>query len=344
MVVHGEEATAPDTIWIKGDEGCPLATKAQSTSEDSAQFQSLNASTHSFYSQFRDLLKNVYDYTPESLSYEKAYDIFDLIYVASIHNASFTGNVTAEQLFQLRTLADSAEFNTNYNQSMTGRSVGGQTLLGGIFSQLNQTVSSKGKLKFSLLAGSYDNFLASFGLMNLTAANADFYGLPRYASTMSFELFTEDNVTAFPTNIDDLNVRFSFRNGSDAGTLPTPYPLFGGSALSLPWKDFSARIKQRAITSVGQWCTVCNATQSFCPAPSSAIATATSTAEARNGGSGMSNAVAGVIGGAIVLGIVLVSGLAFWLVRRRKNPGVGEGITHVGAGPMKKSSLESASL
>ncbi|KAH7416718.1 histidine phosphatase superfamily [Cadophora sp. MPI-SDFR-AT-0126] len=341
VVLHGEESTAPDTIWIKGDEGCTATTKFQGTFEESAEFASRTESTRVFYQQFWDVLKNVYDYTPDMLSYDKAYDIFDLINVATIHNASLASNITDEQLFQLRTLADSAEFGYNYNRTQTGRSIGGQTLLGGIFAQLNQTVSSKGKLKFSLLAGSYDNFMASFGLMNLTSANADFYGLPSYASTMSFELFTEEDTTSFPTNLDDLNVRFLFRNGSDAGATPTVYPLFGGTATSLPWGEFSAQIKARAITSVGQWCSACNATQSFCPSNSGSSSTTPSVSEPENddgGSGGISNAVAGVIGAVVTLAVVALAGLAFWLVRRKRAPS--STVEH--AVPMeKKTSLSS---
>lgn len=341
VVLHGEESTAPDTIWIKGDEGCPSATKFQGTFEDSAEFASLNEGTRPFYQQFWDVLKNVYDYTPELLSYEKAYDIFDLINVATIHNASLASNITDDQLFQLRTLADSAEFGYNYNRTMTGRSIGGQTLLGGIFAQLNQTVSSKAKLKFSLLAGSYDNFMASCGLMNLTVANADFYGLPAYASTMSFELFTEAKVTTFPSNVNDLNVRFLFRNGSDAGASPIAYPLFGGSAISLSWSEFSAQIKARAITSVGQWCSSCNATQSFCPSDAGTSSNTPTLSEAENSSSGgISNAVAGVIGAVVTLAVVALAGLAFWLVKRKKTPTHAATVKH-GVPIEKKTSLSS---
>lgn len=224
---------------------------------------------------------------------------------------------------------------------MPARSIGGETLLGGIFTQLNQTVSSKGKLKFSLLAGSYDNFMASFGLMNLTSANTDFFGLPLYASTMSLELFTTTDMMTFPSNTDDLNVRFLFRNGSDAGSQLTVYPLFGGSALSLSWKDFSVQIKQRAITSVGQWCSACNATQSFCPVSSTAAVTEAGAGSSR---SRISNAVAGVIGAMVTVGVALLAGFVFWLARRRQNAR-GTAATQVEAAPRieKTKSLESGS-
>merc|ERR1711977_305766 len=92
------------------------------------------------------------------------------------------------------------------------------------------------------------------------------------------------------------------------GTTPIVYPLFGGTATSLSWNEFSAQIKARAIISVGQWCSACNATQSFCPADSGSSSTTPSvsgTDNEGNGSGGISNATAG---------------LAFWLVKRKRAP------------------------
>lgn len=72
--------------------------------------------------------------------------------------------------------------------------------------QLQQTVDSKGAQKMSVFVGSYDTFLSFFGLANLTDASPDFKGLPAYASILVFELFTETNMTSFPSNTDDLIV------------------------------------------------------------------------------------------------------------------------------------------
>lgn len=109
---------------------------------------------------------------------------------------------------------------------------------------MNQIVSSQDRLKLSLLAGSYDTFLAFFGLSNLTAVSDDFYGLPDYASTMAFELFTVDNVASFPSSTDDLRVRFLFRNGTTEGDVLTTFPLFGGQEGSLSYSDFVSGLER----------------------------------------------------------------------------------------------------
>jgi hypothetical protein len=313
VYLSGADANSPNTIWIKGDDACPTSAKAQKSFENSTEFQSRVETTRSFYEGFWDLVENVYDYTREKMSYANAYDIFDLINVANIHNSTVPRNISSEDLFQLRTLADSAEFGYNYNASEPARAIGGRTLMGGIWRQLNQTVSGGGKLKLSLLAGSYDTFLAFFGISDLINVDPNFYGLPDYASTLAFELFTEEDMTSFPTDLNTLNVRFLFKNGT-TGALEQ-FPLFGSTGDALSWADFSARVQERGITTVGQWCDVCGATEDFClPYQTDAQSQSSS-----GGSGGLSKAEAGVIGAMVTLGVVAILGaLAFVLLRRRK--------------------------
>lgn len=318
VVLHGEEADAPDAIWLKGDEGCPVATEAQKNFKSSAEFKKRDEASRTFYESFWVNIDDVYDYQQSNMSYTNAYDIFDLLNVASIHNASSNGNITEEELFQLRTLADSAEFGSNYNSSEPGRSIGGQAFAGVVLDQLNQTVSMKGKQKFALMAGSYDTFLAFFGLANLTSSSSDFFGLPHYAATMSFELFSSETVDAFPESTDSLRVRFLFRNGSDDGEALRTFPLFGGSEDSMSYNEFVSAMQEIAITSAEGWCNVCQSDLLFCAAYNSTSPSSARSEQGKAGG-GMSNAVAGVIGAMVTLGVVAIIGsLVFFLLHRRQ--------------------------
>lgn len=313
VVLHGEEEESPDTIWLKGDESCPTARTSMKTFENSAEFKKREEETKSFYESFWDILQKVYDYEYRHLSYKNAYDIFDLLNVASIHNASMAGNVTVEELFQLRTLADSAEFGFRYSENEPGRAIGGETFAGAVLDQLNEIVSSKGKLKFAFLAGSYDTFLSFFGLSKLTSASPDFFGLPDYASTMSFELFTETDVEEFPSTTDDLRVRFLFRNGSDDGAPLRRFNLFESSEESMSWADFVSSMTDIAITSAEEWCRICQSDLLFCSAYNKASVSAVPSEH-----KGMSTAVAGVIGAMTTLGaVMLIGAIAFVLIRRR---------------------------
>lgn len=310
VTLQGVKANSPDTIWIKGDESCPTLDASLSALESSAPFTSLVASTRPFYESFYPALQSVSDIrSPSTLSFASAYDIFDLLNVARIHNASTTP-ISDADLFQLRTLADAAEFAASYSAADAARSTGARTFAGAVLAQLTKTVASAGALKFSLLAGSYDTFLGFAGLADLTAASADFFGLPEYASTMSFELVSASSSLA----TEDLRVRFLFRNGTE-GAL-TAFPLFGGKEETLSWAQFVQEMQARAITTVEGWCGACQSEVDFCK-----VYQVNGEVAAKKEG-GMSTAVAGVVGAMVTLGVVaLVGGFVFLIVRRRGSRG-----------------------
>lgn len=326
--LHAVSDNSPDTIWIKGDDSCPEYVTASKSFFDSDVFRERDEATRDFYASFYDALSDgVYNLKPEDMTYENAYSIFDLINVARIHNStSAARRVSDEDLLQLRTLADSAELGQNWNESQPARAIGAEALSGAILAQLNETVASRGELKFSLFAGSYDTFLAFFGLAGLLELDDNFHGLPDYASTMAFELFTEgDAAEEFPSNLDeDLRVRWLFRNGT-FGELET-FPIFGLSEDSMSWSKFVSEMGERAITDVGDWCTKCGATEDFCAAYADDGDDAVdASAEAETSGKGgMSNKVAGAIGALATLGVVSIIGaLAFVLGRRKQKTAAG---------------------
>lgn len=314
--VHGEPNEAPDTIWLKGDDGCPAYTKASNSYQTSVEYLSTVNSSRKFYSQFAEPLNNVMP--AENVTYAHAYDVFDLLNVGSIHNESFASVVTTPQLSQLRYYADALEWGHNYNLTQPARSIGGMTLAGGILRQLNQTVSTQGNLKFSLLAGSYDTFLAFFGLTNLTAVNADFMGLPGYASSMTFELFTDGNTSTFPRDTADLRVRFLFRNGTDESMPLIAFPLFDRASDSISYDEFVDELGSRAINSVGEWCSTCQSSDGFCSQDEYASSSGDSSSDVNydDSSSGLTAVHAGVIGAMTTLGVLAIIAVAVFFCRR----------------------------
>ncbi|KAK7431829.1 hypothetical protein QQZ08_001447 [Neonectria magnoliae] len=240
VTLHGINDNSPDTIWIRGDDSCPAYKNASKSFADSED---------NFYAGFYDVLADgVYNLKSENMTYANAYNIFDLV------NTSPARNVSDEDLLQLRTLADSAELGLNWNASQPARSIGAERCL------LNKTVATHGQLKFSLLAGSYDTFLAFFGVAELLDVSSDFHGLPDYAATMAFELFS-DNTTEFHDSDADLNVRWLFRNGTSDEL--TVFPLFGTDELVLSWQRFASYVEEPAILDIGDWCEQCSADEDF---------------------------------------------------------------------------------
>ena len=247
-------------------------------------------------------------------------------------------------MFQLRTLADNHEFNLAYNASDSIRSIAGSTLAAQIVQALNTSITSAGKnAKLTVQFGAYNSFQSFFGLANLSSLPGDngtnFMGVPDYASTMTFELFTTVAPNPYPSPAD-LQVRFYFHNGTTGNTsTPQVYPLFGSSTPEMSWMDFTSGMNKFAIGTQTQWCHACGNTTGVCASATSSGSSSTSSSSAgadanQKGGNGISTAVGGVIGAmvtlAVILGaealIMLVAGLR--LVRKSRS----------GSGPATNSS------
>lgn len=149
-----------------------------------------------------------------------------------------------------------------------------------------------------------------------------------YAISLAFELYTNADMNTFPSNTDDLHVRFLFKNGTD-GTL-TQVPLFGQKDTTLSWADFQTGINARAIKSASTWCTRCNTTAGFCSqrgiAPDSTFASASTTGYPMTScdrKSKLTLAQAGVIGAmtTLVLAAIAAAFIFLFFARRGKKTG-----------------------
>ncbi|OLL26377.1 Lysosomal acid phosphatase [Neolecta irregularis DAH-3] len=250
VVVNGLSANAPETIWLKGDENCPVATKSMHRYSQSTEFKDIQNSSADFYQSLKNVLDPVY--TDSQIGYQNAYGIFDYLNCESIQNNSSI--VTPHDLDQLRVLADQHEFALSYTPHSRDRSIGGMSFIGALIARLNETAFDPSrKSKLTYFAGSYDTFLAVFGLLGLSNLNQNFIGLPQYASMMSFELLAQDT--------SDLVVRFNFRNGTVEEMYS--YPLFGKDEIDLPWTEF-LELTKFAIRDAKGWCNACGLSTGFC--------------------------------------------------------------------------------
>jgi len=259
--------------------------------------------------------------------------------VAEIHNASLNTNIlTDAAFFQTRTLADNHEYNLAYNASSPVRAISGATLAAQIVGALNETITSSGQSKLNVQFGSYGTFFSFFGLAQLPAANSNFFGIPDYASFMTFELVTNNSAVPFPTPTD-ISVRFLFHNGTVSNSSsPVEYSLFGQQDPILPWATFVDEMNKFSIGNQNSWCTACGNTTGIC---------ATTSLSTSSRGTGMSNAVAGVIGAVVALGVILgaevllllLGGLTF--TKKSKQRATGEGTQAVIGKDAEHSSIES---
>ncbi|KAI9814068.1 MAG: hypothetical protein M1827_003532 [Pycnora praestabilis] len=298
--------------WLQGATGCANAETSSNEYFLTPGYMELLNSTSAFYKSLTPIINGTF--SEDQISFHNAYTIFDLLNVASIHNATINSSniLTPDVLAQTRTLADTHEYNLAYNSSDQIRAVAGASIAAQIVQALNTTVAGMGKSKLNIQFGAYGGFQSFFGLAQLPMTNPDFYGVPDYASTMTFELFTNGSATPFPA-AGDINVRFLFHNGTTSNiSEPVAYPLFGQQSLSLPWADFVTGMNKFAIGTQQAWCTACGNSTGSCapsalsPSSSSSSSSPSSTPSASSShGNGISTAVGGVIGAMVTLAVIL---------------------------------------
>ena len=142
-------------------------------------------------------------------------------------------------------------------------------------------------------------------------------GVPGYASSMILELFTNADLAGGYPGDSDLRIRFLFHNGTASNSsTPTAYPLFGESADTISWNEFSKGLGGFVVSSTEQWCTKCGNSTGSCAAYASGDDAKNGGAAANqdSGGHGMSAAIGGVIGAFVTLAVVLGSLLAVMLL------------------------------
>jgi hypothetical protein len=310
-------AGSEDSAWLEGAQGCANAQISSNSYFSTPAYMTTLNKTQSFYNGVAPMINRTF--TAQQTSYANAYTIFDLLNVASIHNSSddFPSSelLTPDTFFQLRTLADQHELNLAYNKSDPIRAMTGAVIASQVVQALNGTITGKGKNKLNVQFGAYAGMFSFFGLAGLLPVNPDFYGVPDYASTLTWELVTNATVssTSFPS-ADEIGVRFLFHNGTTSNiSEPTVYPLFGQSETVLAWNDFVTGMNKFAVGGQKQWCNLCGNSTGVC-APSALSGSGSSgppsspsgtTSSSHSSGGGISKAVAGVIGAIVTLAVIL---------------------------------------
>ncbi|KAF1995100.1 phosphoglycerate mutase-like protein [Amniculicola lignicola CBS 123094] len=321
-----------DNGWLQAATGCYKATTSSNNYFSSSEYESLLSSTADFYKQLVPVVNGTL--AENYVTYKNAYIVYDLINVATIHNTSIpsSSTLTATTLLQTRTLADTHEWNLAFNASSPIRSIAGMQLAGEILTSLNSTITSgtagKTANKLAIQFGAYATFLSFFGLANLPAANADFTGVPDYASVMVFELFTTVEVAGGYPAKQDIQVRFLFHNGTTTeASEPVVYPLFGGASGAVSWVEFEGKMRQFAVLTTEEWCGKCGNTTGACAAYAGGDGGEELGARGKGAG-GMSAAVGGVVGAFVALGVVFLvlgAGMLLGGLRLVSRKGLGAG-------------------
>ncbi|EOD50932.1 putative histidine acid protein [Neofusicoccum parvum UCRNP2] len=307
-----------------------------------AEFNETFARTNSLYRQvgaatlsgaFPDVADN----------YINAYPIYDYLNYQYTHDVGIqsilSNNITLRGAYdELRYLADQQQwaFNSMPNSSQWIRAIAGSMLARKVLGQLAVNIATGGaNAKMSLLFGEFQPMLSFFSLALASRSDSSrMYGIPDFASSMVFELFSYgDSNGSYPAT-SDLWVRFYFRNGTANSSELVAYPIFGHgpSETAMSWTEFEESMGNIMLEDIADWCTACDAASIFCPALNSSLSVT-------SGGqsSSMPPAVAGVIGAGVTLGVALLAVAALMLLGGlRFHRGGGSVIS---AGTRRKSSL-----
>jgi Histidine phosphatase superfamily (branch 2) len=325
-----------NSIWLMGATNCPVYSASKREYFDSVAYEGLLESNKDFYLRLQPaLLDGIF--ANNSVNYLNAYLIFDYLNYGSIHNSSFHDDLSFDDFTKAKILADNWIWATSGNTSASGltdgdqiRAIAGRTLANRIVQALYSNINTSGAYdKITLLFGGLEPIVSFAALSGLASEqNPQFYGIPEYGSSMVFELFSlNENDTAIYPSPADLNVRFSFQNGTGETSELVAYPLFGNgpSGTSMPLSNFVTAMQEFMILSPAGWCRTCASYSIFCPAFQGDGDNAGNGSGRSEPQKGLKPVVAGVVGAAVtvaVIGLILAALALFGgvrLYRQRRN-------------------------
>jgi hypothetical protein len=312
-------------IWVKGDENCPALNSALKRVQNSDHFYKPGNDSFEFLQSLYDIDFIKETFTEDELVFSNILNIFDEVFVNTIHNDTVAKQFSAGVIAQIKKWSDLYQWTISDKSIDPDLTIGAQSVIGKVLKQLN-TTRTAGTPYLTYMTGSFNNMFQLSSILDLYTQSEKFKTMPSYACTYVFELLADDN--------NDTFVRFSFKNGTDdMGDGITSYPLFNSTETIIPWSDFEEGVKSVAISSVSNWCDTCGyselsseATLDMC-VPYSDLYTAAKTLEAQGvdlndvdtSKSDLSLAGAGGIGAGTTIGVFLILGGLFYLFRKFRN-------------------------
>jgi hypothetical protein len=305
-----------ESIYVGGHVGCTRYTESLLNFRADDVVATIYNNTKNFYQNlWTQVLHEVF---PLSMAnFANAYILYDYAQFRYTHNNATRRNITADEIAMMARFASTEQRTKNANLSVSGsnqgdmiRAVAGRTMAAKTLSLLRDNIrlgatTNKINIAFTTL----ETFVAWFALSGLVTGEhmAEFKPLPEPGGMMVFELFSIGGKPDTFPELDNLWVRFLYRNGTDPGDYLTTYSLFNSTMDRLPFREFMRQIQLFDISTMAEWCKLCDGVSLFC-----------SDLKSRNSGSRFSSgggafiqpAIAGAIGAAVTLAVV---GLLFFI-------------------------------
>lgn len=319
------DATSEEGYQVLGQNNCPASAAAANSYLESDEFKKMNESTLEWY---QSLYPMAYaDFAKEDLNFGNAFLIKDYFLVESIHNKTFVemfknfdqslDDILAKLNAYQGVYSRNYFFNPNPNL-VRNSTIEGRSLLKMVLEQLNETKTTS-QPYISYTVGAYSTFYQLFGLMGLYQQDESKYtGMVNYGSSMAFELIEKKGTSS-------LNVRVSFRNGTDEKMTLDPLTVFGFNSTTVPYSKFVSYVSSIVVNDTQSWCNQCGAWNT----PQCALYTPQYLAVKENGFKlppKLSNEAAGGIGAGVTIGVgLLIAGivcLGIWAYRKYSRPDI----------------------
>jgi hypothetical protein len=318
-IVYSPGAFDPESVWVDGNDGCIQGEVSRDLYANSPDYLTMQAESLPLYTQIGPSFLTTW-LDPSLWNYGSAYGIFDMMDYQNRHDSVTSKKLNETYpgvLGQLAFYASHKVWHEYGDLTVYANTPGddilamaGKTLASRVLQMLQSNYDSAGVVnKFTLLVSEFPPILSLISLLGLPSVNSDFYNLPPFASSLVFELFSND-ANDNPAGIDDstqLYVRVLFRNSSDPYSVATTtiqeYPVLGNGPdqTDMTWDQFVQAIGAVALDSVPNWCNICSGDTLFCAAFDAANSTGSGSGSSHHR---LTRIVAAVIGAAI--GIVLV--------------------------------------
>ena len=300
---------------VQGHIGCLAYTESILNFRNDSVVATVFDNTLNFYNTMWNLVLN--KAFPQSMAnFANAFLLYDYASYRYNHDNETRNAVTPSDMALMARFASSEQRNKNANLSISGttdgdmiRAVAGRTMASKTLALLRENMRQGGAIsKLNLAFTTVETFVAFFALASLVDGEhaAEFKTLPEQGAMMVFELFSiGDNTTMYP-GLDDLWVRFLYRNGTDPTDKLEDFALFGAKEINMPYRQFASSIQGYGINSVSEWCRTCGSRTLFC----SDYKSDAKGSQSIFGSSGLSPAVAGVIGAVVAVALVALGLLA----------------------------------
>lgn len=305
-----------ESIWIGGHIGCTKYTESLLNFKNDLVVATIFNNTQNFYQQlWRQVLHEVF---PSSMAnFAHAYVLYDYASFRYAHDNKTRSNLTDGELAIMARFASTEQRNKNANLSISGniaddmiRAIAGRTMAAKTLALLRENIRLGGTSnKINIAFTTLEPFIAWFSLSGLVIGEhmEAFKPLPEPGAMMVFELFSIGGQTDEFPDMENLYIRFLYRNGTDPGDRLTTYSLFNGTQERIPFNQFLSRVSSFDVGTISEWCKICDGVSLFC---SNTKHQGTNSDYTGERGATVQPAVAGTIGAAVTLAVI---GLAFLL-------------------------------